>query len=95
MKAVEEVNKIHRKNGNNKGIARVEGQQRVHMFVDYYDCFNSRVEESCVIIGDKRYNRLLDHIEGDSNTISRIGLEARKVVYAEGVKQSRTPTKSE
>ena len=65
------------------------------MFGDYCDAFNLRNEESYAIIGNEQYNRLLDHIEGDSSKISRIDLEARKLMYARGIKQPRKLTKSE
>jgi hypothetical protein len=94
-KTAKEVNTICREKGSKKGIDRVEGRQRVHMFANYRDAFNSQVEKPCAIIGDDQYNQLLNHIEGDLNQISYVDVEARKVMYAKGTQQPRKLTKSE
>jgi len=78
-----------------KTIDRVEGRQRVRMFADHCDTFNSGVERSLSVVGDEKYTQLLDFISRDTNKISRVDLEARKEKYSKGIQKPRKITKSE
>ena len=65
-----------------KEIKRTEGRQRVEMFADRCDCFNTRTEKNRDSTGAEKCWKLFDFIYGDKNRISRVDLEARKETYS-------------
>ena len=65
------------------------------MFADYYDCFNSRTNQTRADIGDEKYKRVLNYIDGDANKISRVDLKEHKEKYAKGILKPRKITKAE
>ena len=95
MKSVTEVKSIRNAHGKSDKIDRVEGRQRIQLFADYCDSFNSRVEHTRATAGEEKCRCLLDFIAGDTNKISRVDLEARKAKYAEGIEKPRKITKAE
>ena len=56
---------------------------------------HKKVDQARVAIGDQGYNNLSKYIDGDTNNISRVDLEARKDKYSKGVNKIRKTTKSE
>ena len=65
------------------------------MFAKHINSFHAEVERARTLVGTETYTKLLWHIDGDANKISRVDLEARKEKYSEGVEKTRKVTKSE
>ena len=95
MTSVTEVKSIRNAHGKSNKIDRVEGRQRIQLFADYCDSFNSRVEHTRATAGEEKCRCLLDFIAGDTNKTSCVDLEARKAKYAEGIKKPHKITKAE
>ena len=65
------------------------------MFAKHIHSFHAEVERARASVGIETYTKLLQHIDGDANKISRVDLEARKAKYSEGIEKTRKVTKSE
>ena len=67
----------------------------MQMFVEHCDAFHARTEQACVNVGDRKYRRLIEYLERDTNRMIPVDLETRKVQYDKGIDQQRKVTKSE
>ena len=65
------------------------------MFAKHSNSFHAEVERAPASVGIETYTKLLQHIDGDANKISRVDLEARKAKYSEGTKKTWKVTNSE
>ena len=89
MKLVTEIKSICNAHRKSNTIDRMEDRQRIQLFADYYDSFNSRVEHIRSTAGKQKCHRLPDFIAGDTNKSSCVDLEAREAKYAEGIKNGQ------
>ena len=65
------------------------------MFSKHINSFHTEVERAGASGRTKTYTKLLKHIVGDVNKISRADLEARKEKHSKGMDKTRKVIKSE
>ena len=95
--AVREVNKRRSLDTEKelKPLTRVEGWDRVKMFADQCDTFNSNIKKELDVIGKEKHGEIVQYITRNTNKVSRADLDATKEKFAKGINKVRKLTKSE
>ncbi len=95
--AVREVNKLRSTDSEKElqPLTRVEGWDRVKMFADQCDVFNSNIEKELAVIGKEKHGEIGKYITRDTNKVSRVNLDATKEKFAKGIDKVRKLTKAE